>query len=63
MRDENKNSDAAWGCKAIADVLGKSPRATYHLLEKGMLNGVVQKIGSQYVGSKKRIRRHIFGEE
>jgi len=60
---KKKNSGACWGAKAIGEALGKSPRATYHMLENGLLNDVCQKIGNQWVGDWKRIRRLVFGED
>jgi hypothetical protein len=63
MTTEVKNPDAVWGAKAIGEALGKSPRATYHMLEGGQLDGVVQKIGNKWVGSKKRLLKRVFGED
>jgi hypothetical protein len=57
------SGDAAWGCRAIAETIERSERATYRLLETGQLKDCVQKIGHMYVGSKKRLRRHVFGED
>ena len=33
------------------------------MLENGLLNDVCQKIGNQWVGDWKRIRRRVFGED
>lgn len=31
--------DIVWGCKAIAKAIGRTERATFHMLEKGTLPG------------------------
>jgi hypothetical protein len=42
--------DILWGAPAIAAAIGKSTRATYHLLEHGRLPA--KKIGGQWVMSR-----------
>jgi hypothetical protein len=64
MSAENKNGggDAAWGCKAIAETIERNERQTYRILPTLLRDGIVTKVGNQYVGSKKRLRQRIFGE-
>jgi hypothetical protein len=45
--------DLVWGAPAIARVIGKSLRSTYHLLESQYLP--VSKVGTQWVGSRRRL--------
>ncbi|MGB3338281.1 MAG: DNA-binding protein [Devosia sp.] len=56
----SENLDLLWGATAIAAVIGKTPRATFHLLEKGQIPSV--KIGAQWVASRKKLREHFEGE-
>lgn len=45
----------AWGAKAIAREINKTPRATFHLLEKGQIPGS-RKIGEQWVLDVQKFR-------
>ena len=49
--DPDNPSEILWGVEAIAKVLGRSRNATYHLVENGMLKGVI-KIGAQWTARK-----------
>jgi hypothetical protein len=51
--------DVVWGAREIARLIGKTPRATFHLLEKGQLPA--RKIGKQWVASQKALRAHLEG--
>ncbi len=44
-----------WGASAIAAFIGKTERATFHLLERGYLPGA-RKLGNQWVISKDALR-------
>ena len=39
-----------WGCRAIAATIGKTQRATFHLLERGEIPA--RKIGNQWVADR-----------
>jgi hypothetical protein len=52
--------DLVWGAREIARLIGKTPRATFHLLEKGQLLGA-RKVGGQWVVSAKVLREHFEG--
>lgn len=52
--------DIVWGAAAIAALIGKTPRATYHILEQGHIPGA-RKIGSQWVVSRKVLREYFEG--
>ena len=52
-------ADLAWGCDAIADEIGRTPRATFHMLMNGELPA--KKVGGRWVASRKKLRE--FFEE
>ena len=49
-----------WGAKAIGAVIGKTERATFHLLESGALPAA--KIGGQWGALPSRLRAKFTGE-
>lgn len=53
------DDDLIWGAAAIAAVIKKSTRATYWLLENGLLPA--NKIGRQYCSTRKKLREHCVG--
>jgi hypothetical protein len=50
---ETNSLDLVWGARSIARLIGKSERATFHLLEKGDLPA--KKVGAQWVVSRKAL--------
>lgn len=61
MADAEPNElDLAWGAREIARLIGKTPRATFHLLEQGQIPA--KKIGAQWVASRKVLRSLFEGE-
>jgi hypothetical protein len=54
-------SDVLWGATEIGRVIGKTPRATFHLLERGLLPA--RKIGKQWCASRRRLLQALTGEE
>ena len=52
--------DLVWGAAAIAALIGKTQRATFHMLEKKQLPA--KKIGGQWAASREALRRHFEGE-
>jgi hypothetical protein len=48
-----------WGAAAIAEVIGRSERQAYHLLERKHLDA--DKIGSQWVSTPQRLLARIRG--
>jgi len=57
---ESENLDLLWGAAAIAAFIGKTKRATFHLLEQQQIPA--RKIGAQWVASKSALRAHFEGE-
>lgn len=49
----------AWGCEAIAEEIGRTPRQTFHMLTNGELPA--KKVGGRWVASRKKLRE--FFEE
>lgn len=49
MAKGNSSGSLIWGARSIANHLGKSERATFHLLERGHLEPAARKVGKQWV--------------
>lgn len=60
MTEQTDTFDLVWGAAAIAALIGKTTRATFHLLENGQLPA--RKIGNQWVVSRRALRQHFEGE-
>lgn len=45
--------DLVWGCKAIAKVIGRTERATFHMLAAGELPA--RQVGQRYVASRRAL--------
>lgn len=55
MTDASSESlDLVWGCKAIAQVIGRTERATFHMLERGDLP-CCRQVGQRWVASRKAL--------
>jgi predicted DNA-binding transcriptional regulator AlpA len=52
--DSDKDLDLVWGVQAIADILGRSYQATYHMITTGKLP-MVKQIGERYVVSRSKL--------
>ncbi|WP_281930901.1 DNA-binding protein [Roseibium album] len=50
-----------WGVAAIAQVIGRTPRQTYHALEKGALPA--QKVAGRWCASRKKLEQLFEGED
>jgi hypothetical protein len=57
---KSETLDLIWGAEAIARLIGKTPRATLHLLERERIPAT--KRGGQWVISRKKLERW-FGVE
>jgi hypothetical protein len=56
----NDDDDIVWGAKAIAEVINRDLRATFHLLESGALPA--NKVLGRWCGSRARLRAFVTGE-
>jgi hypothetical protein len=55
------NACQFWGAKAISQEICKPERATFHLLERGLLPA--RKIGGVWAASRRKLRVAIIGDE
>lgn len=53
MDTDNNDAELIWGASAIAKVIGRTDRQTFHLLEKGILPA--KKVGDRWVASRKKL--------
>jgi hypothetical protein len=63
MKTETKNPptfDLVWGAEAIADVIGRTPRQTFHMLDAGLLPAM--KIGNRWVAERGKLFRFFLGD-
>lgn len=55
-----RNIEVVWGCAEIAKVIGRSTRATFHMLEKGELPA--RKVGKRWVAERGKLLRFLIGD-
>lgn len=60
MADAPDKLDLLWGCRAIAEAIGRTERATYHMLEAGELPA--RQVGQRWVASRRKLLQHFEGE-
>ena len=53
--EHNTNMELVWGCTEIAKLIGRSARATFHMLEKGELPA--RKVGGRWVAERGKLIR------
>ena len=59
---ENQDApDVVWGCAAIAAVIGRSERSTFHLLEKRLLPA--KRVGGRWCASRRRLLAALTSDE
>ena len=51
--DTTTPPDLIWGCSAIAEVIGRSERATFHLLKSQLLPA--KRIGGRWCASRRKL--------
>jgi len=51
--EHNENIALVWGCTGIAKIIGRSARATFHMLEKGELPA--KKVGGRWVAERGKL--------
>jgi hypothetical protein len=49
-----------WGATKIGEIVNRSPRQTFHLLETGRLPAT--KVASKWVSTPRRLLAHILGD-
>lgn len=62
MQPNPETLDLVWGAAAIAALIGKTTRATFHMLDQGQIPGA-RKIGNQWVVSRKVVQAFFEGKE
>ncbi|RVI06473.1 DNA-binding protein [Sinorhizobium meliloti] len=60
MDSNQDNFDLIWGGEEIAKIIGRTPRITFHLLEKGELPA--KKVGGRWVAERGQLIRFFMGE-
>ena len=60
MQGLEREEKPIWGVKAIAEVIGRSQRQTFYMLEKGLLPA--EKIGKSWVSNLKKLRTRFEGD-
>jgi hypothetical protein len=59
--DETTASDVIWGAAAIAEAIGLTERATYHLLASGLVPA--KRIGGRWVASRRKLLAALTGDD
>jgi hypothetical protein len=59
--DETTAPDVLWGAEAIAEAIGQTERATYHLLANELLPA--KRIGGRWVASRRKLLAALTGDE
>ncbi|WAJ30970.1 DNA-binding protein [Antarcticirhabdus aurantiaca] len=61
MSEITKNSlDLIWGAAAIGEVIGRTPRVAFHMLENGELPG--RKVGGRWVIERAKLIAVFTGD-
>jgi len=58
MSEGDHKIDLVWGGEEIARVIGRTPRITFHLLEKGELPA--KKVGGRWVAERGKLLRFFM---
>jgi hypothetical protein len=61
INDDENPADLLWGAAAIAAVIGRSPRATFYMLESGGLLPA-RKVGGRWVASRRKLLNALAGD-
>lgn len=61
MADEPRTLDLVWGALAIAALIGTTPKAAFHMLERGQIPA--RKVGRRWCASRKALREFFEGRE
>ncbi|MCO6180270.1 DNA-binding protein [Ciceribacter sp. RN22] len=55
-----QSDDLVWGANAIARVINRTDRQTFHMLDAGELPA--KKVGGRWVASRKKLLEFLIGE-
>ncbi|MER9615571.1 DNA-binding protein [Mesorhizobium sp. M0207] len=58
MAEEHGVIDLVWGAEAIAEVIGRTPRQAFHLLDAGKLPA--KKVGGRWVADRNKLIRFFL---
>jgi hypothetical protein len=62
VRIENEDApDLVWGASAIAKVIGRSERSTFHLLSNELLPA--KRVGGRWCASRRKLLAALVGEQ
>src|SRR5215831_17306938 len=59
--ESDTSDDLVWGCVAIAKVIGRSERSTFHMLERRLLPA--KRIGRRWCASRRRLLAALTGND
>ena len=59
--EETMAPDLIWGCSAIAEVIGRTERATFHLLKNQILPA--KRVGGRWCASRRKLLEALTGHE
>jgi len=59
--EETMAPDLIWGCSAIAEVIGRTERATFHLLKNQILPA--KRVGGRWCASRRKLLEALTGNE
>jgi hypothetical protein len=57
----DSESDVIWGAQAIGQVIGRTARQAFHLLETGALPA--KRIGGRWCASRRKILAAVVGDD
>jgi hypothetical protein len=57
--DNNDAPDLVWGAIAIARVIGRSERSTFHMLERNLLPA--KRVGGRWCASRRKLLAALIG--
>jgi hypothetical protein len=61
LKPQDHDGDIVWGARAIGEVINRSPRQTYHLLENKRLPARYD--DGMYSASKRKLLAHVAGDK
>jgi hypothetical protein len=59
-KGQGQSLDLVWGAKNIGAEIGKTEKAAFHLLERGLIPA--RKVGRQWVSDRASLKRRLTGD-